>query len=37
MFYQGTEGKVLVFEAINEVKEEAKFLLSLRKLPFRIL
>ena len=31
MSYQGTEGTVLVFEAINEVQEqETKFLLSLR-------
>ena len=37
MSYQGTEGTVLVFEALNEVKEqERKFLLSLRKFPFRI-
>ena len=38
MSYQGTEGTVLVFEAINEVKEqETKFLSNLRKFPFQLL
>ena len=38
MPYQGTKGTVLVFEAINKVKEqETKFLLSLRRFWFRIL
>ena len=37
MSYQGTEGTVLVSEAIHEVfEQETKFLLSLRKFPFRI-
>ena len=38
MSYQDTEGTVLVFEAMNEVKkQETKFLLSLKKFPFQIL
>ena len=34
MSYQGT---VLVFEAIDEVKEQTKFLLSLKKFLFQFL
>ena len=38
MLYQGAELTVLVFEAVNKVKEqETKFLLSLRKFLFQIL
>ena len=38
MSYPCAEGTVLVFEAINEVKEqETNFLLNLRKFTFRIL